>query len=98
MAEKFVSVSAVKKKLNYIFREYAISPLTKKKILGIFDRIPSADVVEVVRCKDCRFHEECFRNIRSGGNKPDDFCSFGERKELDNGKVRQFINSGENHK
>lgn len=47
------------------------------------------DVVEVVRCKDCKYwqdnnggypHEEC----RWGhGETPDanDFCSYGERKE-----------------
>lgn len=44
-------------------------------------RLIAADVAPVVRCKDCRFHEMCCRNIRSEGNKPDDFCSYGERKE-----------------
>lgn len=51
--------------------------------------IPAADVVPVVRCKDCKYwqdnndnypHEEC----RWGhGETPDadDFCSYGERRE-----------------
>lgn len=47
----------------------------------------AADVVPVVRCKDCDHLEKygfCFKNINglSGYKKPkaDDFCSFGERK------------------
>lgn len=56
--------------------------------------IPAADVVPVVRCKDCKYwqdnndgypHDEC----RWGNGEtpdPDDFCSYGERKEgADNG-------------
>ena len=56
---------------------------------------PTADVVEVVRCKDC----SCAESLPSGllrcqlhsvysmfGNsifnvKPDDYCSYGERRE-----------------
>lgn len=55
---------------------------------GMIAEQPSADVVEVVRCKDCRNFEQGFigwcnefeRSIYS-----DNFCSYGERKELDNG-------------
>ena len=46
----------------------------------------SADVVEVVRCKDCKYwqHEEdvdfvCNRHY--GYRTSMDFCSYGERKE-----------------
>ena len=53
--------------------------------ISIVENAPAADAVEVVRCKDCRFHKMCCRNIRSGGNKPDDFCSYGERIENCNG-------------
>ena len=53
------------------------------------DEQPTVDAVEVVRCKDCKYwqdnndgypHEEC----RWGNGEtpdPDDFCSYGERKE-----------------
>ena len=37
--------------------------------------------VKVVRCKDCKYEKTCCRMIRSNGRKPDDFCSYGERKE-----------------
>lgn len=49
--------------------------------------IPTADVAPVVRCKDCK-HEFCGSCIICGfqKRKPDDFCSYGERKAgADNG-------------
>lgn len=52
-------------------------------VLAIIDGAPSADVAEVVRCKDCKRYAMCFRNIRTGGNLPDDFCSCGERRSED---------------
>ena len=55
--------------------------------------IPAADVVEVVRCKDCKNYRyekvlnyyECdifmgAYEITGYPTKPDDFCSYGERK------------------
>lgn len=58
--------------------------------------MPAADAVEVVRCKDCKHYDMgvCLK-IYSAGNahpeawqprRPEDFCSYGERKEgADNG-------------
>lgn len=53
--------------------------------------MPAADVAPVVRCKDCMHYDMgvCLK-IYSDGNvhteawqsrKPEDFCSYGERKE-----------------
>ena len=46
---------------------------------------PAADVVQVVRCKDCRRVEKdhLFGGYWCRGYRvsPDDFCSYGERKE-----------------
>lgn len=48
--------------------------------------IPIADVVEVVRCKDCgsynKHYGECTRNGSHLGE--DGFCSRGKRKEVNN--------------
>lgn len=46
-------------------------------------KIPAADVVEVVRCKDCKWYEEIIFTCRQiDGVVPEDgFCNFGERKE-----------------
>ena len=50
---------------------------------------PTVDAVEVVRCKDCLYsrerygHIECIHGVsyRNTWNKPDFYCSYGERKE-----------------
>ena len=48
---------------------------------------PTVDAVEVVRCKDCRFiidREDgthgCYLHFLEDC-KPDDYCSYGERKD-----------------
>lgn len=49
--------------------------------LDILDKQPTADVVEVVRCKDCKRQEQCCEFIMiSGKDKNIDFCSYGKRK------------------
>lgn len=54
------------------------------------DAIPTADVVEVVRCKDCKFRgtDDCLNSYYSeyeGAHvdpmDDDDFCSYGERRK-----------------
>lgn len=91
---------------EYIERGTAIAKLTALEvskpnatIVGakrLLAEMPAADVVPVVRCKDCRHYDMgvCLK-IYSDGNvhteawqsrKPEDFCSYGERKEgTDNG-------------
>ena len=64
------------------------------KVLQMIDTEPAADVVEVVRCKDCSYCEE--RHYEEDGEKPyiklackwsnyshlpNDFCSYGERRK-----------------
>lgn len=72
--------------IEYIDREKA------KRLLHIeyayaaeqlLDEIPAADVVPVVRCKDCKHYDIGGSCIICGfqSRKPDDFCSYGERKE-----------------
>lgn len=57
---------------------------------------PTADVVDVVRCKDCKWYKSIYSSIYSwNGNEhkicarepsdsprePDDYCIYGERRE-----------------
>lgn len=52
-------------------------------------QLPAADVVEVVRCKDCKhFHAvetgmfcDKYVSIHDASRNPQDFCSFAARKE-----------------
>ena len=58
-------------------------------ILAIVDAQPAADVVEVVRCKDCiwRGREECAMFYRCDCGEQhtwetdNDFCSYAERRD-----------------
>ena len=63
----------------------------------ILYRTPTEDIVPVVRCKDCKhfnvgvsFQSKpilyCRRTKFSFETKPDDYCSYGERK-CDDGKI-----------
>lgn len=62
-----------------------------ESVMEYVEHLPAADVVPVVRCKDCKHYDVgvCLK-IYSDGNvhpeawqsrKPDDFCSYGERKD-----------------
>lgn len=66
--------------------------ITKKWLKGY----PAADVVEVVRCKDCKYYDTTFIKERKMCWRKDsdgliaayvclqeDFCSYGERREDD---------------
>lgn len=75
------------------WRNLEIAPdhwIKGRTIKAILDEQPAADVVEVVRCKDCancRYVDaaDIYRCDRRGyfseEVKPSDYCSRGERKE-----------------
>lgn len=56
-------------------------------LLNYILSIPSADVEQVVRCKDCKWYNifrlECYKPHRNGVSWIDDFCSSGERRTDD---------------
>lgn len=44
------------------------------------DEAPTADVVEVVRCKDCKYYHKdiCYCDILLCNMKKYDYCSYGD--------------------
>lgn len=59
-------------------------------IIKILDALPTADVVDVVRCKDCKFRNtsdcamryECDNcSVQYSWENNNDYCSYGERRE-----------------
>ena len=64
---------------------------TRQDIEEWLNNAPTIDAVPVVRCKDCKHYEihkpKVLENCERKGYiipmKPDDFCSYGERKEGD---------------
>ena len=63
--------------------------LTPEEFAEYLDDIPTADVVEVVRCKDCKYNGSIscptFNDNPNGKDwqalENNDFCSFSERKD-----------------
>lgn len=47
------------------------------------DFVNTADVVEIVRCKDCKYlrgKDYCYLTLNYRVVEPNHFCSYGERK------------------
>lgn len=54
----------------------------------MLDRMPTIDAVSVVRCRECKHcdpeNHHCDHHMGTAAplrRKPDDFCSYGERKD-----------------
>lgn len=49
------------------------------------DTIPRVDAVEVVRCRECKYHNKppCPMRLSFNLTEDNDFCSYGERKDGD---------------
>lgn len=91
---EYIDREAAKKKHCEICLEKSICYRDKTcDELKAFDLIPAADVVEVVRCKDCKHADygtdeegnrflKCIGSGRCyGGTQPYFFCADGVRKE-----------------
>ena len=81
MAEYIDRDEAVREALDACIKVvgHGISHIDAVDIAEIMDSIPAADVVEVVRCKDCKHwnNGDCYRIELTRHN---DYCSYGERK------------------
>ena len=55
-------------------------------VVNLLSHAPTVDAVEVVRCLECKhlMFSDCYGECSKGCMgivSPDDFCSYGERKE-----------------
>jgi hypothetical protein len=82
-------VDRLKKKILLNFD--CIEVIYVEDLKSVINNMPIADVVEVVRCKDCKYQDDCDRQVEH--TKRDyilekyittyehvDYCSYGERK------------------
>ena len=71
-----------KKGLLNKINAYVCGSQDKEFICKLIAEMPSVDAVEVVRCKDCKWHryDSYCENLSVIGFELDDFCSLGERK------------------
>ena len=48
---------------------------------SVINNTPTADAVEVVRCKDCKYKDGCNQYVLHYGDECElAFCSYGERR------------------
>lgn len=87
MAE-YIDRTEIFKGCSFIIPEKADAALTVQKLLEHINSMPAADVVEVIRCKNCKnsSHHEFFWTCKRGQIEilvsPDGFCNEGKpRKE-----------------
>ena len=74
-------------KSNELMQVSAIREYIKRQ-KAFLDKFPTIDAVPVVRCLECKHYDpenhHCDHYMGTSAplrHKPDDFCSYGERKE-----------------
>lgn len=82
-ADKFINELKTKGWLKDKFLDNSAEMIA---VEAIIDNQPTADVVEVVRCKDCKYlmFSDCYGECSKGYKgivSPNDFCSHGQKKE-----------------
>ena len=72
---------------NTTEEEWMVNQYNADWIYSMLDSAPTVDAVEVVRCRDCKHcdpeNKHCDHPMGTTipvQRKPDDFCSYGERK------------------
>lgn len=88
--EREALLDELKEHHDYVMQDPEISKTMKwceavcyGRTKDIVETLPAADVVEVVRCKDCK---ECYKGwceLDDVHVKDDHYCSYGERRETD---------------
>ena len=68
--------------INFGF-EWDDIPPTREEFVYFLKKQPTINAVTVVRCRDCKHYNEgfCVGYHAHHDIMPDDFCSYGERKE-----------------
>ena len=86
---RYIDADKLNKKKKYSFQTQGL-PFPKSEWFIKADDLfsaPTADVVEVVRCKDCMFYKhteigDCMACVKYTSYKaPNDYCSCGKLKE-----------------
>ena len=87
--DEYIEKEALKQRLEAspLFSNFKAGGIfIKEGILDLVEKHPAADVVEVVRCKDCKLwtgkdYDGCCINNGLATRYATDYCSYGERRE-----------------
>ena len=86
---RYIDADKLTQRFYYLGAAFCIESVHIDSIMKYIENMPTVDAVEVVRCKDCIYKEECGREVLI--NECDDdkavditgvlfYCSYGERK------------------
>lgn len=77
---KYINADELKKALYHLedWEKTETKYVSLSLIYRAINEEPAADVVEIVRCKDCKKQNECGLYVDS---EPEWFCADGERRE-----------------
>ena len=91
---RLVDAEDVEESIDIALERFTIPNGLQDRLHNQIGAVPTADVVEVVRCKDCKYLKpytsqygtgqfcECPCSFGGQGiKKPDDYCSYGERRD-----------------
>lgn len=82
--DEYIKREATVKAANEWVSEACMAPVMRvSRLFDKLQKVPAADVAPVVRCKGCKWAGGdfvCYRGVMVQ-HKPEDFCSYGERKE-----------------
>lgn len=79
---RYIDIDNVKLKGISVFDQNLDVLVSLSDVRKSLQMTPTADVVEVVRCKDCKYYRDGHCGVL-GFCDPDEFCSRGERRKDD---------------
>lgn len=77
---RYVDIENVKLKGISVFDQNLEVLIPLSDVRKSLQMTPTADVVEVVRCKNCKYYRDGHCGVL-GFCEPDEFCSRGERRK-----------------
>ena len=83
MMPRYIDVENIKLKGISVFDQNLEVLIPLSDVRKSLQMTPTADVVEVVRCKDCKYFSEIQHCGVLGFCEPNEFCSRGERRKED---------------
>ena len=79
---RLIDADAVKFRVEYGYDNHGVLLVPYRDIKKSMEATKTVDAVPVVRCKDCKYTGGdfvCYRGVMVQ-HKPEDFCSYGERR------------------
>lgn len=77
----YIKREDAEKNIDIALERFTVPNGLQDRLHNQIGAVPTADVVEVVRCKDCKYQGTMDCPIDE--QYEDDFCSYGEQKESD---------------